>query len=770
MNAQIFALLLKVSAILGAASFVVLLLSRSSAARRHFVWSTAMTSIVVLVLLQLVVPHIIVPVAEHSPLAVFARSDEFAIAPASGVKASLGTAANDLENGAAVNAPPAIASSGISVARSSRVSAAAIGFAELSGSHIATAPQNAQTTVSSVRAQSTDATPASVNGALLSRLQRPSLRTLLLGAWCIGTLLLLVRLFFAHWHIRRIARSAMAIDTPTVYPDALRLADQLGINGQVQLLTHECVATPSTAGWSRPIILLPVSFAAWSETRQRAVFTHELAHVARGDSLSQTVASVACALFWFHPGCWIASRLLRVESERAADDCVINAGMTPVDYADHLVAIAAFSSSGARVPAVALGMARASQLELRLRAMLNVQQSRRVFTRGAQRVASAVGLMVIVPFAGLQARIELPQPPRTARPAQPATTPPPSQPARLSIPAHVVAPSLPAGLELSAAPAKPAEAQFTLPIAPPTFSGNPIGLPAAPPVTGSNRGAYVRRYPPNAVIAPETPLPAAGIFTPPAPAPAVLPPLPVKPAAAPARDGLVPPLPPRTVGPPLPSREAAPPSPAAVDVPARLEPYTLPRIKPPAYIDTTYERVIDTVVGDTLEMTLPAGGNVTIHGWDEPGARLRAQLGGQYWHETRVMFAPFRRGLQLLAVAQMNGTGVIFSPTEGYVYERQADSVLYVPSTIDNEFELWIPRRMSLKFMAPVGVLSVDGVRGDIQRATTTVGACVTQDGSRWRVKIPRGVRIVDGKITSPKTDPIIVVDGVVESQGCEFI
>ncbi|MEO7998104.1 MAG: hypothetical protein ABI852_11700, partial [Gemmatimonadaceae bacterium] len=75
MNADIFALLLKVSTILATAAVAALVLRRSSAAWRHFVWSAAMTSVIVLVVLQLIVPPIIVRVAEGSLLRAFATAD-----------------------------------------------------------------------------------------------------------------------------------------------------------------------------------------------------------------------------------------------------------------------------------------------------------------------------------------------------------------------------------------------------------------------------------------------------------------------------------------------------------------------------------------------------------------------------------------------------------------------------------------------------------------------------------------------------------------------
>ncbi len=104
---------------------------------------------------------------------------------------------------------------------------------------------------------------------------------------------------------------------------------------------------------------------------------HELAHVARLDCLTQTLAMVACAMYWFHPAAWWAARRLRVERELACDDRVIAAGTEPREYAGHLLEIA-YALGASRAPALAVTMARRGQLESRLLAALDAARNRRV--------------------------------------------------------------------------------------------------------------------------------------------------------------------------------------------------------------------------------------------------------------------------------------------------------------------------------------------------------------------------------------------------------
>ena len=84
---------------------------------------------------------------------------------------------------------------------------------------------------------------------------------------------------------------------------------------------------------------------------------HELAHIARGDALSQLVAGFVCALYWFHPLVWIAERRLRAECERACDDRVVSLGTPAPEYAAHLLEVARSARSFGR-PVLSVAMAR----------------------------------------------------------------------------------------------------------------------------------------------------------------------------------------------------------------------------------------------------------------------------------------------------------------------------------------------------------------------------------------------------------------------------
>ena len=222
------------------------------------------------------------------------------------------------------------------------------------------------------------------------------------GLWLAGvflTALPYVVGLFGVWQLER--RCARVTDgpLPALVP---KLACELGVRRPITLLRaiEAFPATPMTWGWRRPTILLPKDSPDWPEDRLRAVLLHELAHIARGDWPAQTAAQAACALYWFHPGVWLAARQARLESERACDDRVLLAGVSAPDYARHLLDVAR-NLRGKPFSAV-VPMAQSSHVEGRLRAILQGGRKRAIMTRRNLLGAGAMAVSVLVPLAVLR--------------------------------------------------------------------------------------------------------------------------------------------------------------------------------------------------------------------------------------------------------------------------------------------------------------------------------------------------------------------------------
>jgi uncharacterized protein (TIGR03435 family) len=128
------------------------------------------------------------------------------------------------------------------------------------------------------------------------------------------------------------------------------------------------------------------------------VLLHELAHIDRHDCLTQTLAAVACAMYWIHPGVWWVAARLRAERELACDDRVLTAGEDAREYAGHLLELA-YTLSSSAAPAVAVTMARTRELEGRMLAALDEARNRTMPPRGSRLAGLALLCVVTVPVA-----------------------------------------------------------------------------------------------------------------------------------------------------------------------------------------------------------------------------------------------------------------------------------------------------------------------------------------------------------------------------------
>jgi beta-lactamase regulating signal transducer with metallopeptidase domain len=181
---------------------------------------------------------------------------------------------------------------------------------------------------------------------------------------------------------------------------------QYAIRRPVSLRVDAASAIPATWGLRRPVVLLPVDALDWPRERMRAVLLHELAHVARGDFLVQTLAGVACALHWFNPLAWLAERRLREECELASDDRVLGAGLRPADYATHLVEVLQSARGSREAPRAALAMGLRNRFEDRVRALLDGGRPRGPLAprRRALMALAAAGLILPLAFVRIEAR------------------------------------------------------------------------------------------------------------------------------------------------------------------------------------------------------------------------------------------------------------------------------------------------------------------------------------------------------------------------------
>jgi TonB family protein len=232
-------------------------------------------------------------------------------------------------------------------------------------------------------------------------LWRPDWRLSLMLLWAAGSLAAFAQMLVAYAGMRRMRRAARP--SPDIRL-SVELAQGLGIRHTVEVLETTEGTMPMTFGIVRPAVFLPSDAAEWTEERRRIVLLHELAHVSRGDVTTQLLARLAVILNWWNPLAWTAWREFLKERERATDDLVLHAGACPSEYASHLLEVARVMQPAPSLGWAAVAMARRSQLEGRLLAILDSGVNRKTAGRASALATALVAVAIVAPLAAVRAQ------------------------------------------------------------------------------------------------------------------------------------------------------------------------------------------------------------------------------------------------------------------------------------------------------------------------------------------------------------------------------
>jgi len=140
----------------------------------------------------------------------------------------------------------------------------------------------------------------------------------IVGAWAACALFLALRMIAGLLWVRRAA--ARETDDPAWQARLDRLATQFGLARPIRLRIVNGLSSPVTAGWWRPVVLVPTSLLTTMPPHLlEALLAHELAHIGRHDYLINLCQNVIESLLFYHPAVWWISRRIRVEREQIAD-------------------------------------------------------------------------------------------------------------------------------------------------------------------------------------------------------------------------------------------------------------------------------------------------------------------------------------------------------------------------------------------------------------------------------------------------------------------
>jgi beta-lactamase regulating signal transducer with metallopeptidase domain len=168
------------------------------------------------------------------------------------------------------------------------------------------------------------APPAKVaTGGLETPFPRISVREALLGAWVLGSLVVLAVA------LRRIQRCSRLVAETEPGPETAReavlaLARRWGISRPPRVRFTEHQISPFLWALGRARIVVPrLLWERLDGVQQRTLLAHEVAHHARRDHLIRWLELCVGVVYWWHPAVWIARRELRAAEEELVDGRVV---------------------------------------------------------------------------------------------------------------------------------------------------------------------------------------------------------------------------------------------------------------------------------------------------------------------------------------------------------------------------------------------------------------------------------------------------------------
>ncbi|GAB3368030.1 M56 family metallopeptidase [Massilia agri] len=139
--------------------------------------------------------------------------------------------------------------------------------------------------------------------------------------WAAGAGLLALRMMLGLAWVRQRSRPGRYTVDAVWQARLDELARRMGIGRRVVLGLVGDLKSPVTAGWWRPVVLVPASLVSGMPPQLlEALLAHELAHVRRCDYVVNLIQSAIEILLFYHPAVWWLSNRIREEREQIADD------------------------------------------------------------------------------------------------------------------------------------------------------------------------------------------------------------------------------------------------------------------------------------------------------------------------------------------------------------------------------------------------------------------------------------------------------------------
>ena len=150
------------------------------------------------------------------------------------------------------------------------------------------------------------------------------LRTWIFAGWLVGVGVMLARLLIGQRQVRQLIHRSTSIDDTALNQLLAECRQRVGVRTSIRIHQSAEVETPLLVGVWQPVIIVPPEIQQnLTHAELETVLIHELQHVRRLDVLSSILQAVLKALYFFHPGVWLADRWLRRLREEACDEATV---------------------------------------------------------------------------------------------------------------------------------------------------------------------------------------------------------------------------------------------------------------------------------------------------------------------------------------------------------------------------------------------------------------------------------------------------------------
>ncbi|MYN45597.1 hypothetical protein GTP23_11115 [Pseudoduganella sp. FT93W] len=224
----------------------------------------------------------------------------------------------------------------------------------------------------------------------------------LIAVYIAGVSLFLAPLFLGLLRLSILSRKSIPVESEKWRTELARLRGQFGITRDIALHLSDKINAPISWGLVRPIVLL--DRRSLLGTQPETILAHELGHIAHHDWPGMIGAKLLVALYWWHPLMHLLLKKLAYETECAADDATLAAGVTPSTYAETLVSVSqrAFGASKAANSLAGSG----KPFVDRIVALLETDRDRERVSTGQWILGSCLTALIITVLGSLVVRGE----------------------------------------------------------------------------------------------------------------------------------------------------------------------------------------------------------------------------------------------------------------------------------------------------------------------------------------------------------------------------